>query len=144
MPISWRQDFNPNTLLSELRKISTTGLDGKTSVTDTVLPAQIAAVFRSGVDFGEHDIPEVEQYRMVNKAIFGAARLSQLTPSGIKAEISRLATEFVSFPLRKFTLLTNLLAKNSYDLRVVRISKHTITFSKERPVGFDWPEEKCG
>lgn len=96
----------------------------------------------SGFDFFEHivilsgllkinnTIPEIEQKRMLNQAVFAAGKSSPVTPSWILREVKALESAYLKQPLRQFILLSGISVNQNQRLSGCRSEECHITFGK--------------
>ena len=90
------------------------------------------------VDF-RAEMPELTRQRIINQATFNAGREGKIDKSRLIKHISILEDEYLKKPPQRYVLLTTISERFSKNLRPIRLSEATISFSRTMPRGFSLP-----
>ena len=136
----WVKQYNHSLLLAELQKLRKIKKDGESAFSGMFAFQKLISVIQSTIDFHDSEIPETEQRGIVTSAIFDVARRQNLSPSALIGAVSKQEQTYSKLQEQKFTLLTRVSIEYKDLFRTVKISDHTLTFSKERPKKFEQTE----
>jgi hypothetical protein len=108
----------------------------------------LAAILQTASEFSER-IPDTERQRIINVAVFEAAKTGPLTRKSLLEAMGRLESEYLSSVRRTMVVATTVSLAYGPHLRRVQIDDAVITFSHWLPPRFDraplkavpgWPE----
>jgi hypothetical protein len=108
----------------------------------------LAAILQTASEFSER-IPDTERQRIINVAVFEAAKTGPLTRKSLLEAMGRLESEYLSSVKRSMVVATTVSLAYGPQLRRVQIDDAVITFSRWLPPRFDraplkevpgWPE----
>src|SRR5713226_2376699 len=105
MSARWRSGYEPAVLLKELEKSRIRAADGQVSFQGFALTPYSAAL-TTMLDLGA--LPDTEAHRVVNQAIWNAAKADSLNCSRILTEADALIAGYFKQPLTEYHLVTSL------------------------------------
>ncbi len=136
----WLESYDKKLLIDMLLKIRTFKEDGK-PVFVGFESQEYITILHSAIKFSDLSIPEVEKWKILNKAIFQVFKNPNVTTRQVIGAISRFENDWIKSPFNSYTVMTGISIQYNELLSSIKIGDNRIVFSKSPPKHFIIEEE---
>lgn len=130
----WKQNFDPNELLSSIEKSRKIEDDGSVKFEGWDFKLY-NTLLNSMIEVSE-EIPDIDIRTMIRKSIFNVGGRGKITPQKIITEISRLENDYLRQPNNRYVLTTSISINKLAKLNRIHIGKTQIIFESKLPTKY--------